>query len=181
MQKNNEQVSKELGSLEKWYDVQEKLANHYTKLNGHVITRENIFNGLFIRLADKYHLEWQGDLWDLEITYEEALNYIKDFDFAVFNQKVTIDSSIIPSDLILKYKVRIKSKGLIWVIHLNDKDPFPSNPHAHQLDNNLKLDLSNGKCYKSKKFIYKINKKDLLIIRKEANKVFKGDMPVLTE
>ena|SRR5215203_5884547 len=180
MQKSEEQVDKELGAIEKWYDIQEELVCYLTNLHGLEITREEVFNALFMRLSDKFDLEWQGDLWDLEIDFDEALQSIVDFDFRILNQNVVTDSSIFPDGLLLNYKVRIKSKGLIWVIHMYDKDPFPSNPHAHQLSNNIKLDLSNGKCYKVRRYIHTLNKKDLLLIRQEAEKVFKGQLPELT-
>jgi hypothetical protein len=68
---------------------------------------------------------------------------------------------------------------LIWLIHKYDKDPFPSSPHAHQVDNNIKLDLSNGKCYKVRKHVHTLNKKQLLDFREKAEKVFDGDLPVI--
>ena len=180
MQKSKEQVDKELGTIEKWYEIQEELVRYLTSLHGHEITREEVFNALFIRLSDKCDLEWQGDLWDLEIDFDEALQSIIDFDFRILSQNIVSDSSIFPDGFLLNYKVRIKSKGLIWVIHMYDKDPFPSNPYAHQLANNIKLDLSNGRCYKVRKHIYTLDKKDLLLIRHEAEKVFKGILPQLT-
>lgn len=72
----------------------------------------------------------------------------------------------------MNYKVQIKRKG-IWLIHKYDTDPFPSNPHAHLIDSNIKLDLSNGNCYKKRELVYSIKKKDLLMIRDEAEKNFK--------
>ena len=180
MHKSKEQVEKELGTIEKWYEIQEELVNFLTNLHGHDITRKEVSNALFIRLSDQFDLEWQGDFSDLEMDFDEALQSIIDFDFRTLNQNIVIDRSIFPDELLLNYKVRIKSKGLIWVIHMYDKDPFPSNPHAHQLENNIKLDLSNGNCYKVKKYIYTLDKKDLLLIRLEAEKVFRGKLPDLT-
>lgn len=180
MQKSEDQVNKELKTIEKWYEIQEKLVHFLADLHGFTVTKEDVFNALFIRLSDKFGLEWQGDLWDLEMDFEEALQSVIDFNFQSLNQNILSDSSIFPRELLLNYKVRIKSKGLIWVIHLYDQDPFPSNPHAHQLENNIKLDLSNGKCYKVRRYIYTLNKKDLLLLRQEAGRVFKGELPELT-
>lgn len=179
MQKSEEQVEKELRTIEKWYEIQEELVTFLTNLHGHNITRDEVFNALFIRLSEQFDLEWQGDLWALEMDFDEALQSIIDFDFKILNQNIVSDRSILPDELLLNYKVRIKSKGLIWIIHMYDKDPFPSNPHAHQLENNIKLDLSNGKCYKVRKYICTLKKKDLLRIRQEAKKIFKGRLPEL--
>ena len=75
--------------------------------------------------------------------------------------------------------VRLKFKGQIWVIHRYDADPLPSNPHAHCLEQNIKLDLSNGNCFRKKKFLFRISEKDLLSIRELANDVYKGNLPPL--
>jgi hypothetical protein len=179
MKKDEGQPDKEHNTIEKWFNIQENLSHHFTNKYGYKITREEIFDALFIGLVDELNLEWQGDLWDLEMNFDEALQSIKNFDFSILNQNIVIDKVVFPSELLLNYKVRIKSKGLIWIIHNNDKDPFPSNPHAHQLENNIKLDLSNGKCYKLRKHIYTLKKKDLVLIRKKAKTVFKGKLPEL--
>jgi hypothetical protein len=31
-------------------------------------------------------------------------------------------------------EVTVKRDGHVWRIHRNDADPFPSNPHAHNLE-----------------------------------------------
>jgi len=66
-------------------------------------------------------------------------------------------------------EVTIKRDGLVWRIHKNDADPFPSNPHAHNLESGLKLDLSSGALYWGKRYAGKnISKKDLEFIRAQA-------------
>lgn len=179
MRKSNEQVDKELASIEKLYSMQEQLAVHFSSKHDCIILREQIFKALFIRLTDKYNLEWQGDLWDVDINYDDALQLLNDFDFKVLQNNLVSSQKTLPEELLMEYKVLIKSKGLVWIIHKYDKDPFPSNPHAHQLDNNIKLDLSNGKCYKIKKCVYTISKKDLIDIREKAKKIFDGELPTL--
>jgi hypothetical protein len=81
-------------------------------------------------------------------------------------KNITLDDSIIPealnSDLI---KAKIKFKGETWTIHKNDKDTFPSQPHAHCYDRQYKLHLGNGKLYRKRDFIGKISSKDLLDLR----------------
>ena len=44
-------------------------------------------------------------------------------------------------------EVTVKRDGCVWRIHKNDADPFPSNPHAHNLESGLKLDLSTAALY----------------------------------
>lgn len=162
-------IDKKLMQIEKFDNLLEKLSDHFTSIYYCPIIQKDIFDALFILSADKYDLEWPGDLWDVDIDYDEALKLLSNFDFNTLQYEISIDKEILPSDILIRYKVRIKDNNLIWIIHKNDTDPFPSNPHAHQLSNNIKLDLRNGKCYKRKKYIYKIRKKDLLKIRAQAN------------
>ena len=104
---------------------------------------------------------------------------MSDLDFRILKGKIETDEDIIPKEYLLQFKVQIKSKGLIWIIHKYDADPFPSNPHAHELVNNIKLDLSTGRCYKSKDYIYTLNIKDLMSIRNKAIDRIGIDLPPL--
>jgi hypothetical protein len=63
-------------------------------------------------------------------------------------------------------KATVKYNGNIWRIHINDKDDFPSNFHAHNIETGEKLDLYNGCVYNpvTKKLIFKVHKKDLIVI-----------------
>jgi len=166
----------EINQLEIFFN---ELADYYKQEKKIDIPPSYIEDALYIRLSDKYEFEWKGSLWDTRISKEEALLALSDFDFLSLNTKIETDFNVLPSTLLLEYKVKVKSNGLIWTIHRYDKDPFPSNPHAHQLENNIKLDLSTGKCFKHRKEIYTIGKKDLLNIRNKAKKVFKGNLPEL--
>ena len=167
MEKTQEQIEKELGLIEKWSDIQDRLTEHFKKTHSERLTNRLIFESLFLLLAEKEKLEWLGSLWNVELEYDDALNLLSNFNF----------------DRVLKYlidyKVRIKARGQIWVIHKYDPDPFPSNPHAHDIQNNIKLDLSNGNCYRVRQYIYTIKKKDLLIIRQQVQAVFEGTLPEL--
>ena len=157
-----------------------KLLDHFKNVYPNLqIERNHLFDSLFILYSDKYDLEWPGDLWDIEINYDDAKRLLTEFDFNVIMNTIEVQSEIIPKDLLIQFKVRIKSKGLIWIIHKNDKDPFPSKPHAHELDNNIKIDLSNGNCYKKKQLMYTLRKRDLLMIREKADKIYKGELPEL--
>jgi len=178
--KDKNQIKKELSRIEKWYQIQESLTSYYTSIYSKNIERQHIFDALFLLLSEKHRLEWPGDLWDVDIDYNEALNLLNGFDFDIIFNEIETDKEIFPDWLLVQYKVKIKSKGLIWVINKYDPDSFPSNPHAHQLDNNIKLDLSNGKCYKKREYIYTIKKKALLSIRDKAAIVYKGELPSLT-
>lgn len=87
--------------------------------------------------------------------------------------EVELDHSPIPSGCIRRLdEITIKKDGQIWRIHKNDNDPFPSNPHAHNVESGLKLDLSNGKLYyKNSNTGTSISKKDLVAIRNKMTKI----------
>ena len=143
------------------------------------VSRSKIFDALFLLLADSEDLENQGDLWDVDISYEKALNLLSYFDFNTLQNKVIIENNIIPKEFAFSTKARIKNKGKIWYIHKNDKDPNPSNPHAHNIDQNIKLDLSNGECFRKRKLLFKLNKKEFLSIRKKAEVIYEGVLPTI--
>jgi hypothetical protein len=66
-------------------------------------------------------------------------------------------------------EVTLKRRGYRWRIHKNDADPFPSNPHAHDLDTNLKLHLGTGALYLgSKPAGGRFNRKYFLELRRLA-------------
>lgn len=90
---------------------------------------------------------------------------------------ITLDESVIPLGVPKQlYEQTIRSNGEVWRIHKNDHDPFPSNPHAVNIETGLKLDLSNGNLYKKTTRIDQISKKDLIRIRNKASGI---PLPVL--
>ena len=62
-------------------------------------------------------------------------------------------------------EIYLKLFGEKWAIYKNDPDPFPSDPHAHNLDRNMKLDFRNGDLYKNNKVVDRLSKKDLIKFR----------------
>ncbi|MCK5243319.1 hypothetical protein KAR34_12800 [bacterium] len=67
-------------------------------------------------------------------------------------------------------EVTIKKDGQVWRIHKNDSDPFPSKPHAHNLESRLKMDLSTGNLYYKNEFQETIKTKYLFDLRDRAEK-----------
>jgi len=166
--------------IEELIHLFESLSFRISAFKEEEIKVSDIEDALYLLLADEKGFKWRGSLWDIEISEEEAFNLLADFDFRTLNTFIETEIELLPERLRIQRKVRIKSGGLNWIIHLYDKDPFPSNPHAHLLDSNIKLDLSNGNCYCRRKLEYKISHKSLIEIREKAAKVFKGVLPELT-
>lgn len=168
MQSAEEETDKKMRQIEESIKIQECLIKHFNSIYPWEIDRKIIFKALLIVLSNRYDFRYIGDLWSIQIDYDESLRLLSDFDFNVLQNEVLTDDSIIPKENLIQFKAEIKSKGLVWIIHKYDADPFPSNPHAHELENNIKLDLSTGKCYRNRKHIYTLKSKDLLNIRNKV-------------
>jgi hypothetical protein len=115
-------------------------------------------------------LEWEwSDGSDRSL--ESAVAYLKGSRDArpLVLLTITLPESIIPDGVPRKLEeVRLKAAGEIWEIHQNDPDPRPSNPHAHNAETRLKLDLSTGDLYRKTTLVGRVKKKDLYNIREKA-------------
>lgn len=167
-------------SQDEFYAMLDELAAYFSDNLKSNIGCEKILDALLLILSDKENIEWKWHILDIDIQKEQALKLLEEFDFNTLNQTIVLENSLFPESFFLEKKVRIKVNNSIWVIHKNDSDPFPSNPHAHNLEMNIKLDLSNGKCYRKKEYTHTISEKTLLQIREKAAMCFKGNMPELS-
>ena len=73
-------------------------------------------------------------------------------------------------------KATIKVNGEVWIIYAGDKDPFPSSPHAHNYDAQLKVDLGSGGLYRKRELTGKMRIKELMKLREKI----KERLPSLT-
>lgn len=99
------------------------------------------------------------------IPYEELLSYYRDYDFSLNSVLVESSNGDLHYSLVTFNRARIKHNGKTWIVHKYDIDPFPSNPHAHDLDNSLKLHLGNGFIFDKKKYVGKLHIKEFMEIR----------------
>lgn len=89
-----------------------------------------------------------------------------------------LKETILPGNIEQRFvEALFKHHGEIWVVHKNDADPFPSNPHAHCYEKGLKLHLGNGKLYLGVKHVGKVSKKKFISLR---NKMTNINLPVLS-
>ncbi len=166
--------------IEKFEQLLLDIENHFNEELSLQISSENIEDALYILLADKYKFEWRGSLWDVDLSLKDALTLLLEFNFSTLTQVFETNEDLVPSQFVFTKKVRIKSKGLIWIVHKYDADPFPSQPHAHLLERNLKLDLTSGKCYHIREHVHTISKKNLLEIRTKIQIFYKDQLPPLS-
>ncbi|MDO8517580.1 MAG: hypothetical protein Q7S33_05645 [Nanoarchaeota archaeon] len=60
----------------------------------------------------------------------------------------------------------VKISGARWRFHKNDKDPFPSKPHGHNIETGDKVNIWTGEVYdKNKTLTYKLSEKHILFIQ----------------
>ncbi len=116
----------------------------------------------------KMQLDDPTDLLDRIWDSADLLSLIRDIDFSAWNnfEDVLLHASILPPGIPGRAdEETIKALGEKWRIHKYDADPFPALPHAHNLYNGYKLDLSNGNLYRRRQFVGQLPRKDLLLLR----------------
>ncbi len=116
----------------------------------------------------------QFDLLDRDLKTDEIVSLLAHFSFAkpTLLAQVEFSESIIPDGVPIRLvEALAKHRNEIWLVHLNDADPFPSNPHAHNKENGLKLHLGTGDLYRKRDFVGKVRWKDLLAIREKLPSV----------
>jgi len=164
-------------TIEEFDDLLENWSIEISRAFGCNVSRAKIFEALFMILGDKYNLEFPLDLWDIDIKFEDGLKYLKEFDFTSFDHQFEIDLSF-DRNILFSTKAKLKAAGFVLHIHRYDQDPFPSNPHAHVVDQNIKIDLSKGNCYRCRTLIKTIKNNDLMKIRTKAE-ALKIELPAL--
>jgi hypothetical protein len=149
----------------------QELAEHFSILQFKTITTTEIIHALYFRLESSREIEWIGWMNDEKLDFEECISLLEDFDFSCFENPIECVEGSIPQHMMTQTKARVKMSGNIWVIHKYDKDPFPSNPHAHLLNSRVKLHLGTGECFIGKNVEYQIKLKDLIKIRDKIDTI----------
>jgi len=110
-------------------------------------------------------------LLDYNLTSERIIELLKGYDFRRLKPEllatIEVEERLIPEGIPgLLIEQTVKAGGEVWRIHKNDADPFPSVPHAHNLETGVVLHLGTGDLYdKNRKVIKNIGCKSLLVIR----------------
>jgi hypothetical protein len=158
--------------------IAERLSVKFSEKHKLQISPSDIFSALFMLWGGD--MFWLLELMDSPIHEEKAEEALEKFDFEQFYEEIVLPQELFDDIKLYERKALVKSAGSIWKIHLYDQDPFPSLPHAHNLEENIKLDLSNGKCYRKREYLKTLSKKHLLMIREKAAQRFKGNLPDLS-
>jgi hypothetical protein len=124
-------------------------------------------------LVDVLDLKSPVDLLGRHLSCERIMALLAQYDFQrLFPEvlaEIRLESAVIPATARRHLsEVTVRSNGELWRIHKNDADPWPSNPHAHNLETGLKLHLGTGELFLKRRSVgEKISKKDLKAIRSE--------------
>lgn len=122
-------------------------------------------------LVDVLQLDEIFDLLHQDVDSEMIETLLRHYDFTSRPERlceVELSESILPTHYpIALREAKVKLKGEIWVAYKYDRDPFPSNPHAHNYDRKLKMHLGTGDLYAGKDRVpcERIKKADLLTLR----------------
>lgn len=127
------------------------------------IKSEDAFNALVYAYADE--IEHPVEFWSADYNADDLIKHLQYYRLShlIALYKIELD---LAEEVVFRGKVRLRINGYRIDIHKNDADPWPSNPHGHIYDQNLKIDLSNGKCYRKRKYVDKLHEKKLFQIRK---------------
>lgn len=133
-------------------------------------------------LVDKLLLKDEFELLGKNLKSEEIVNLLSNYNFKknkpIELLEVHLKETILPDNIEQRFvEALIKHGGEVWVVHKNDADPFPSNPHAHCYEKGLKLHLGNGKLYLGAKHVGKISKKKFISLRGKMKHI---DLPILS-
>jgi len=114
------------------------------------------------------------DLLSGQMTYTDILVRLSEYNFRRFFPEVIAEvelkKSIVPAGVLRKLvEQTVRRNGEVWRIHRNDTDPFPSSPHAHNLQTGHKLHLGTGELFLRRLTVGRIAKKDLLSIRDQLS------------
>lgn len=96
---------------------------------------------------------------------DELQEYLLTMDLNLFREQIEISTGDVDFTHLTFERAGVKVNGRMWRVYKYEKDPFPSNPHAYELQDCLKLNLSNGVIYKFKQTVGKIKTKELMEVR----------------
>ncbi len=127
-------------------------------------------------LVEKLSLDDEFELLGKNLKSDIIIEILSGYNFKKFKPakllELQLKESILPDVIEQRFvEAQFKQNGEIWVVHKNDADPFPSNPHAHCYEKGLKLHLGNGKLYLGTKHVGKVSKKQFISLRTKMAKI----------
>ena len=145
-------------NLINWQNELSALIEQFNQNEQRTITKRDVLEVMLLTAPELRMIEYPGDMWDVEFTLEELEGYVARAGTFVPIAEVELDEPLVFKGM-FEWKADVKIKGQRWRIHKTDADPFPSDPHAHNYDQNLKLHLGTGELYRGRKMKYVLSRR----------------------
>jgi hypothetical protein len=142
------------------------------------LTTHDVTEAMLVTFPELRHVEHCVDVWDTVLDEDDIESLVTVAASLLPRYEVCLDSMLVFKGM-FETKADVKLKGEKWRLFRYDADLFPSNPHAHNFRQNVKLHLGNGEYYRARKIMGTMHKKDLLSLR-EAFAEFGIDLPSLS-
>jgi hypothetical protein len=132
-------------------------------------------------LPDALDMEDQIAVMGAKLSVEHMESALKGYSPPELLGEIELEDSIIPDGVPINLReATAKHRGEVWRVHRSDADPFPSNPHAHCLEHDLKLHLGTGELFRRRTLVGKLPSKDLVTLRKKlGDKLHNVTFPAL--
>jgi hypothetical protein len=156
--------------LSAWIEAEAAAKQHYAEKFGLDPMDVDILRAAMIRAG----VEDSQSLLDRMWTVTALVELLAEVDFGALAdyEEVEFSQSILPEGISRRFdEETVSQNGEKWRIHKYDVDPFPGLPHAHNVFNDIKLDLSNGNLYRKRKLIGKMPRKELNELRSRVKNI----------
>lgn len=151
-------------NLINWQNELSALIYQFNRNEQRTITKRDVLEVLLLTAPELQTIEYPGDMWGVEFTLEELEGYIARAGTFVPIAEVELDEPLLFKGM-FESKADVKMKGQRWRVYQNDADPFPSDPHAHNLDQHVKLHLGTGGLYRGRTLKDVLSRKIFLNLR----------------
>jgi hypothetical protein len=153
-----------------WQNELSALINQFNQNAQRTITTRDVLEVMLLTAPVLQTIEHPVDIWDFEFTLEELQGYVARVGSFVPIAEVELDEPLIFKGM-FELKADVKMKGHRWRVYQNDADPFPSDPHAHNLDQHVKLHLGTGGLYRGRKLKDVLSRKHFLDLRERFSAI----------
>jgi hypothetical protein len=146
----------------------EAVAHLLARRYGLPIASGHVENALVQQLGLNASTELLDFQWTQETILSALANYNLQKFFPTLLAEVRFQSSVVPPGVIRRLvEQTVRRHGEVWRIYQNDADPFPSDPHGHNVESGHKLHLGTGELFLKSQPVGRISRKDLLAIRSQ--------------
>ena len=153
-----------------WQNELSALIEQFNQNEQRTIKTRDVLEVMLLTAPELRMIEYPGDMWDVEFSLEELQGYVARVGSIVPIGEVELEEPLVFKGM-FEWKADVKMKGQRWRVYQNDADPFPSDPHAHNLDQIVKLHLGTGGLYRGRKLKDVLPRKHFLDLRERFSAI----------